>query len=70
MDTLQKLADGEIDTQEAGVTGKLIEGVISTVKSQIEYARMLNKEPNIPFMGNLSKNRSVMIEHKSPKELK
>lgn len=50
LETLEKLAAGTIDTAEAGVTGKLCEGIIATVKSQLEYARMINEEPNIPFM--------------------
>lgn len=48
--TLEKLANQEIDTAEAGVTGKLCEGVIATVKAQLEYSRMIQEEPNIPFM--------------------
>ncbi len=58
--TIEKLAAGEIDTAEAGVTGKLCESVISTVKAQLEYSRMLNEEPAIPFMGNAHSGRKVI----------
>ena len=59
LETLDKLSKGSIDTAEAGVTGKLCESVMSTIKAQLEYARMLGKEPFIPFMGNLSKNKNL-----------
>ena len=49
--TIEKLANQDIDTAEAGVTGKLCEGVIATVKAQLEYSRMIQEErPHIPFM--------------------
>jgi hypothetical protein len=64
LECMEKLASGKIDIAQAGVAGKLCEGVISTVKTQLEYARMLNKEPCIPFMGDLSKNKSMLIEGK------
>jgi len=68
LDTLEKLANGSIDTAEAGVTGKLCEGVIATVKSQLEYARMLDQQPEIPFM--MQKVSGNLIEAKSePKAL-
>lgn len=52
LDTLNKLADGSIDVAEAGVTGKLCESVISTVKTQLDYYRMIQEQPQIAFMGN------------------
>ncbi len=60
--TIEKLSNHEIDTAEAGVTGKLCESVISTIKAQLEYSRMIDQEPNIAFMGN-SSNKT--IEHQS-----
>lgn len=67
--TLMDLEKGKIDTAEAGVKGKLYESVISTIKTQLQYAQMLNKEPLIPFMGDLSKNKSITIEGKIDKKL-
>ncbi len=61
--TIEKLANGEIDTAEAGVTGKLCESVISTVKAQLEYSRMINEEPEIPFMLESHKQRPVNHSH-------
>jgi hypothetical protein len=63
LDTLEKLADGSIDTAQAGVTGKLCESVISTVKSQLEYSRMIGDAPNIPFMQTCHDNNGRLIEH-------
>lgn len=50
LETLEKLTNGEIDTTQAGLTGKLCENVISTVKSQLEYYRMTDQQAHIPFM--------------------
>ena len=66
LEALEDLRSGKIDCIQAGVTGKLCENVISTVKAQLEFARMLNKEPSIDFMGDLSKNKTLM----SPKDVK
>lgn len=67
--TLEKLSNKKIDVDEAGVAGKLYESVMSTVKYELEYSKMLGREPNIPFMGDLSKQPRI-IEHKNePKRL-
>jgi len=63
LDTIEKLRDGSIDTAEAGVTGKLVEGVISTLKTQMEYNRMTGEqETAIPFLKSHSTGK--MIEGK------
>jgi len=68
LETLEKLANQEIDTAEAGVTGKLCEGVIATVKAQLEYARMVSEEPNIPFM-KMGNQKALEGQVLSPKQL-
>lgn len=60
LETIQRLANGEIDTAQAGVTGKLCESVISTIKAQLEYSRMIDEQPQIAFMSNA--NRHQLIE--------
>lgn len=50
--TLTRLSKGEITTEEAGVTGKLCENVVSTLKVQLEYAKMLGEIPKIDFLKN------------------
>lgn len=67
--SLEKLENGEIDTSEAGVIGKLCESVVSTIKSQMEYAKMLGKQPQIPFMGNHDKNKPLVIEAKVERKM-
>ena len=57
--TLEKLAGGEIDTTEAGVTGKLCESVISTIKAQLEYSRLIDETPEIPFMQTSHKGKAI-----------
>jgi hypothetical protein len=49
--TLEKLEKKEIDITEAGIRAKLYETIISSAKSQMMYAGMLNKQPKIEFMG-------------------
>ncbi len=66
LESLQRLEAGDIDTSEAGVIGKLCESVISTVKAQLEYARMLDKQPCIKFM-NQAESPKNLIEHE-PKQ--
>ena len=48
--TLEKLESKEIDVVEAGVTAKLCETIISTVKQELVYAQMLQKETPIKFL--------------------
>jgi hypothetical protein len=67
--TIQKLANQEIDTAEAGVTGKLCESVISTVKAELEYARMTDQEPRIPFMNGNGIKGHKMLEGTVNKKL-
>lgn len=57
--TIEKLSRGEIDTSEAGVTGKLCESVISTVKAQIAYSSLIGEEPNIPFMNECRNGKTL-----------
>ena len=66
--TLTKLSTGSITTEEAGVTGKLCENVISTLKVQLEYAKMLGQTPNIEFLeGNTLPQGRIL---NTPKKLK
>lgn len=59
LETLERLSNGEIDTAQAGVSGKLCESVISTVKTQLEYARMVDEQPYIPFMDSCHSNKAI-----------
>jgi hypothetical protein len=45
-----RLEDNDIDVQEAGVTAKLYESVMSSLKTQIEYNKMLGNPSVIPFL--------------------
>lgn len=49
--TLEKLSAGKIEVDEAATTAKLCETVISGVKTEMAYANMLGREPNIAFLG-------------------
>ena len=37
---LEKLRDGEIDCQRANATAKLVNGIVSTVRLEMDYVRM------------------------------
>lgn len=62
LNTLEQLAAGEIDVAQASATGKLCDGIISTIKTQLEYSRMIQEDPDITFMkvkgGNLLEGKT------------
>jgi hypothetical protein len=69
LNTLERLRAGEIDVQEAAVTGKVCDVVIHTIKAQMDYHRMLGQTAQIPFMGNakligVDIDEQKTIEHK------
>lgn len=77
--TLTRLSKGEITTEEAGVTGKLCENVVSTLKVQLEYAKMLGEIPKINFLSGSTipetrlmnaSRRLQQIDHKKEEEKK
>jgi hypothetical protein len=68
LETLDKLAAGEIEITHATAVGKVCDSVINTVKTQLEYSRMINEErPTIKFLetamdvphGNLIEGKKV-----------
>ena len=50
LDNINKLNTNEIDLQNAAVSCKAVDTVISTIKTELEYFRMVGKTPYIPFM--------------------
>lgn len=50
LETLKKLEKGKIDVEEAGVTGKLYESVMSSLKLELEYHKMLGQQAKIHFL--------------------
>lgn len=62
INTLKKLQNGKISIEEAGVTGKLCENIVSTLKVQLEYAKMLQAEPNIDFLDGSTLPKMRVIE--------
>lgn len=63
IDALEKLSSGLITTEEAGVTGKLCENVVSTIKVQLEYAKMLQLQPEISFLEDNTLPKGRILEH-------
>lgn len=62
IDTLLKLEKKQISVEEAGVTGKLCENVVSTIKVQLEYSKMIQQDPNIKFLENCTLPKGRIIE--------
>lgn len=56
---LEKLSKGKISIEEAGATSKLCENIVSTLKLQLDLAKMLHREPKITFMGDIDKWKSL-----------
>lgn len=48
--TLIRLENGDVDVNEVGVIGKLYESVISSVKTELQYANMIGMKPKINFI--------------------
>lgn len=48
--TLKKLESKQIDMAEAGVTAKLYESLMSSLKTEMEYHKMLGHLPRIKFL--------------------
>lgn len=63
IDCLEKLSTGRITTEEAGVTGKLCENIVSTVKVQLEYAKMLDQQPTIDFLEKNTMPKGRILDH-------
>ncbi len=62
LETLEKLRDKKIEWEIAATTGKIIEGVISSVKTQLLYAEMTGQEPDIAFMGGIPARKVVEMK--------
>ena len=50
INTLKKLESRKIDMAEAGVTAKLYESIISSLKTEMDYHKMLGRSPEISFL--------------------
>lgn len=64
--TLRKLEREEIDVEEAGVTGKLYENIMSSLKTEMEYHKMLGQSPRIKFL----EGATVIDINKTPSQNK
>lgn len=70
VNTLNKLSREEITIQQAAVDGKLCGEIVSTLKTQLEYAKALGQTPQIDFLEGSSSGRELghdvipKLEHK------
>lgn len=68
LNAIELLSKGEIDVNQASTIGNLCEDVVMTIKSELEYARMIGQEPNIEFM-KYNKVDKIQIEKDDVKSL-
>lgn len=59
LETLEKLSSGLITIEEAGATSKLCENVVSTLKIELDFAKMVGKAPSANFIGDSSKWQDI-----------
>lgn len=64
IDTINRLRSQKIDVTEAGVTAKLYENIISTIKLQLERQKMTGDTANIKFL-----NEEKLINGKQLKQI-
>lgn len=50
IETLENLKKKTIDVVEAGVTAKLYESIMSSLKTELDYHKMLDQRPSIAFL--------------------
>jgi hypothetical protein len=69
--TLEKLESKKIDMAEAGVTAKLYESLMSSLKTEMEYHKMLGQLPRIKFLEgavyDLKEERKLTLENQKDK---
>ncbi len=64
LDVMNDLKNKNIELDHASVAAKLSETVISGLKTQLEYARLLESAPKIEFMGNCTAIKDVTPSQK------
>lgn len=68
IETLKKLETKKIDMAEAGVTAKLYESLMSSLKTEMEYHKMLGHLPQIKFLEGaafeLKETKKIDIDRK------
>lgn len=62
-ETLDKLSKGKIEFEHANAVSKLSDSIVQTVKTELEYSKLVNSSPNIKFLGE-------PLTRKLPKQLK
>lgn len=60
--TIDKLINNEITAQEAMAIGQLSSVVFTGLRTQMEYARLIDAIPSIPFLGDMREERLIENE--------
>lgn len=50
LETLDKVTQGRLDTEDATAAAKLYQTILSSLKTELEYHKMLEQKPNIEFL--------------------
>lgn len=61
LESLEDLANGDIEVDRAGIIAKHGETIMSSLKLQLAYANMLGQTPNIKFLQDCHHTQG--IEH-------
>jgi hypothetical protein len=61
--TLEQLEEGNIQIQQAAVTAKLYDSVIHSITAEINYYKMIDKAPCIPFIEEGNERNGLLIEY-------
>ena len=56
---IEKIVDGELKPDEANAVSMMAANMLLSIKLEMDYNRLQNKEPDIPFMNNNNSNLIV-----------
>ncbi len=63
-ETLELLDQGKITTVQAACNAKLYESMVSSIKAELEYNRMLSREPDIDFLEGEKSSQKLFSQKK------
>ena len=64
---LKRVANKETKPAEANASANLAGKILSSVKLELEYNKLLNTPPNIPFIKIVETKKQATIENKTDK---
>ncbi len=62
LEILDQLKSKSINPAEAGITAKIFETIMTSVRLQMEYSSQLKEIPHIPFLQSCHKSQGNMFD--------